>query len=73
MEPNSIFYMVTFEGDCSSFFFHSKDKAKEFIWQSYLDDYNYTDEETIIADREQLDKEDFIEDYAWISEEVFED
>ena len=70
---NDIFYIVTFDNDCSSYYFHSKDKAKEFIWQSYLDDYDYTDEETILADREKLEKEDFIEDYAWISEEVFED
>ena len=27
------------------------------LWQSYLEDYDYTDEETIITDREQLEKE----------------
>lgn len=36
---NDTFYMVTFEGDCSSFFFHSKDKAIDFVWESYLDDF----------------------------------
>lgn len=70
---NEIFYCAIFERECNNYYFHSKDKAKEFIWQSYLDDYDYTDEETILADREQLEKENFIEDYAWISEEVFED
>ena len=49
---NEIFYCAIFERECNNYYFHSKDKAKEFIWQSYLDDYDYTDEETIVADRE---------------------
>jgi len=70
---NEIFYCVIFERECENYYFHSKNQAKEFIWHSYLDDYDYTDEETIFADRKQLETEDSIEDYAWISQEVFED
>ena len=68
---NDIFYIVTFDNDCSSYFFHSKDKAKEFIWQSYLDDFS--DTEDVDVDRRSLEKIDLIEDYAWIQEGVFED
>ena len=68
---NDIFYIATFDNDCSSYFFHSKDKAKEFIWQSYLDDFS--DTEDVDVDRRSLEKTDSIEDYAWIQEGVFED
>ena len=68
---NDIFYIVTFDNDSSSYFFHSKNKAKEFIWQSYLEDFS--DVEDVDVDKRSLEKTDFIEDYAWIQEGVFED
>lgn len=70
---NEIFYCVTFEKDCNSYYFHSNVKAREFIWQSYLDEFPFATEDIVIKDREQLEKDNFIEDYAWMDEEVFED
>ena len=68
------FYMVLFEGDGATYFFHNKSNAIKFLEESYKDDYGDNNgDEVYIADMTTLKQEGYIEDYAWIDEVNFED
>lgn len=66
-------YVVTFDNDCNSYYFHNKDNAIEFAWEAYCDDYVTYDETVIAEDAYNLINNHYIEDYCWITEEIFED
>ena len=70
---NDKFYLVFFESDCNTYYFHGRDNAIRFVWESYCDDNMGIDEETILSDRAELTKYGSIDGYAWIQDEYFED
>ena len=68
----TIIYVVNFCDQDNYCAYTSIEKAREVIWDAYLDDFS----EEVIArcgeqDKETLDNADYIEDYAWIYEVPF--
>lgn len=68
---NEIFYAVTFERDCSSYFFHNLKRAREFTWEAYCDDNENGRFDTNAHD--ELYQYNNIDNYAWIDIHEFED
>lgn len=67
------FYAVTFCRDCSTYYFHSLERARAFILEAYddevADDATYNPQ----AATKELNQWNSIEDYAWIDMCEFED
>lgn len=68
---NEVFYAVTFEQDCSSYFFHNQKRARDFIWEAYCDDFENGRFDFDAYD--ELYQYNSIENYAWIEVCEFED
>ena len=68
---DEVFYIVTFERDCSFYVFHNLERAREFIWKAYCDDNKDGKFDTDVHD--ELYQYNSIENYAWIECHEFED
>ena len=68
----SEFYIVEFDwGD--PHYFHNKDNAFDFAWQSYLNDAPYNSEEEMEVDRKSLNENYYINGFVYINVRGFED
>lgn len=65
-------YEVTFENG-NSYYFHYKENAINFILESYDEDFPMQSDEVYNFDKETLFNFGYVDNYAWISEGVFND
>jgi len=66
------FYMVEFDWG-EQHYFKDKDKAFAFLWQSYLNDSAYNNDEEMEADRNSLNENYYIDGYGSVNVRGFED
>ena len=66
------FYMVQFAWG-APYYFKDKDKAFNFLWQTYLNDASYNTEEEMEAARKSLNEDYYIDEFGGVYVLGFED
>ena len=62
---NNEFYKIEFECGEDKYF-KNKDKAFDYLWQSFLNDGDYSSDEEINAARNELNEFYYIDGFAWL-------
>lgn len=69
---NDNFWRVSFIGTSNDYFFHNYEDAAAFLLESYFDECELEDENTVIDINNQVAEENGIDGYGYIDEMWFE-
>lgn len=68
-----ILYVLTFEDDNSSYYFHELENARKMLMESWIDDHDEVTSDEIDEVQRDINMYNLIDEYAYITTEFFED